>query len=374
MTYSWLASGFATTDLTLNENPTAAFGVTAIDPSGMKDVESLSTIILTFNQDVFPNAQENAKAITLTDGEGQALDITVQKVPAQPHIQITLPPTIEAGEYTLNVPEGAVCRDNGDWNRAFRRTINATGLTAYTPVSISGDEGNYGSLQTFTLTFPEGTNAVVDTTGTDERPYMIHNDSTKQTKGKLAQGEETNQILLTLDENIAAQLYAQPFNIENNLEYRQMETQAELNRKQVALQKWSFAPTISGSYAYTYKIKTSGFDMSPNHSAGFSMSIPIFSGLQRYSQVKQAKITYEQTLTNQDLLRDNLHLQDEQLNPRVEKLSNQVRARSHLQPRPHPGQRQLPHRRKQLHGRHPDPPAGASKHRKTVQSIETLIT
>ena len=28
---------------------------------------------------------------------------------------------------------------------------------------------------------------------------------------------------------------------------------------------------------------------------------------------KQAKITYEQTLTNQDLLRDNLHLQDEQL-------------------------------------------------------------
>ena len=205
VTYSWLASGFATTDLTLNENPTAAFGVTAIDPSGMKDVESLSTIILTFNQDVFPNAQENAKAITLTDGEGQALDITVKKVPAQPQIQITLPPTIEAGEYTLNVPEGAVCRDNGDWNRAFRRTINATGLTAYTPVSISGDEGNYGSLQTFTLTFPEGTNAVVDTTGTDERPYMIHNDSTKQTKGKLAQGEETNQILLTLDENIAVE-------------------------------------------------------------------------------------------------------------------------------------------------------------------------
>lgn len=123
----------------------------------------------------------------------------------------------------------------------------------------------------------------------------------------------TNKLEEFLDENIAAQLYAQPFNIENNLEYRQMETQAELNRKQVALQKWSFAPTISGSYAYTYKIKTSGFDMSPNHSAGFSMSIPIFSGLQRYSQVKQAKITYEQTLTNQDLLRDNLHLQDEQL-------------------------------------------------------------
>ena len=123
----------------------------------------------------------------------------------------------------------------------------------------------------------------------------------------------TDKLDQFLDENKSNSLYAQPFEIANNLEYQVMETQAEMNRKTVTQQKWSFAPTISGSYAYTYKIKTSGFDMSPNHSAGFSMSIPIFSGLQRYSQVKQAKITYEQTLTNQDLLRDNLHLQDEQL-------------------------------------------------------------
>ena len=123
----------------------------------------------------------------------------------------------------------------------------------------------------------------------------------------------TDKLEQFLDENVVSQLYLQPFDITKNLQYQQMETQANLNKKQVALQKWTYAPTISGTYTYTYKIKTSGFDMSPNHGAGLTMSIPIFSGLQRYSQVRQAKITHEQTLMNMDLLDDNLRLQDEQL-------------------------------------------------------------
>ena len=123
----------------------------------------------------------------------------------------------------------------------------------------------------------------------------------------------TDKLEQFLDENKSNSLYAQPFEITNNLEYQVMETQAEMNRKTVTQQKWSFAPTISGSYAYTYKIKKAGFDMSPNHAAGLTMSIPVFSGLQRLSQVKQAKIEYERTLLNRDLLKDNLNLQNEQL-------------------------------------------------------------
>ena len=123
----------------------------------------------------------------------------------------------------------------------------------------------------------------------------------------------TDKLEQFLDENVANQLYLQPFDVTKNLQYQQMETQANLNKKQVDLQKWTYAPTISGNYTYTYKIKTSGFDMSPNHSAGLTMSIPIFSGLQRLSLVRQAKITHEQTLVNMDLLDDNLRLQDEQL-------------------------------------------------------------
>lgn len=53
--------------------------------------------------------------------------------------------------------------------------------------------------------------------------------------------------------------------------------------------------------------------MSPKHSAGFTMSIPIFSGLQRDSKVKQAKITLEQSYLQKSLLQDQLNVQDEQL-------------------------------------------------------------
>ena len=123
----------------------------------------------------------------------------------------------------------------------------------------------------------------------------------------------TDKLEQFLNESKSNSLYAQPFEIANNLEYQVMETQTEINRKTVTQQKWSFAPTISGSYAYTYKIKKAGFDMSPNHAAGLTMSIPVFSGLQRLSQVKQAKIEYERTLLNRDLLKDNLNLQNEQL-------------------------------------------------------------
>ena len=123
----------------------------------------------------------------------------------------------------------------------------------------------------------------------------------------------TDKLEQFLNEETANSLYSQEFDINNNLEYRLQNTQTELNKKTVSLQKWSFAPTISGSYNYTYKIKKAGFDMSPNHSAGLTMSIPVFSGLKRYSQVQQAKIELEKSIVNQDLLKDNLHLQDEQL-------------------------------------------------------------
>ena len=146
VTYSWQASEFSTTDVNLNENPTSAFTVVSTDPAGRKEYESLSHITLNFNEEAYPNAMEDAPAITLTNGASEAMDITLKKVSGQAkQIQIILPPTIEAGTYTLTVPEKAVCRTNGDWNTTFTKTFTTTGITAYIPTGIEGDEGNYGS-------------------------------------------------------------------------------------------------------------------------------------------------------------------------------------------------------------------------------------
>lgn len=116
-----------------------------------------------------------------------------------------------------------------------------------------------------------------------------------------------------MENDKSSRLYVQKFDINNNISYQLINTQTELNKKSLGLEKWSYAPTISGNYNFNYKILKPAFDMSPKHSAGFTMSIPIFSGLQRDSKVKQAKITLEQSYLQKSLLQDQLNVQDEQL-------------------------------------------------------------
>ena len=116
----------------------------------------------------------------------------------------------------------------------------------------------------------------------------------------------TDALNVFLENDKSARLYVEKFDINNNLSY-------ELNKKMLGLEKWSYAPTISGNYNFNYKILKPALDMSPKHTAGLTMNIPIFSGLQRDSKVKQAKITLEQSYMQKSLLQDQLNVQDEQL-------------------------------------------------------------
>ena len=116
-----------------------------------------------------------------------------------------------------------------------------------------------------------------------------------------------------LENDKSSRLYLEKFDINNNVNYQLINTQSELNKKLLGIEKWSYAPTISGSYNFNYKILKPALDMSPKHTAGLTMSIPVFSGMQRDSKVKQAKITLEQTYLQKDLLEDQLNVQDEQL-------------------------------------------------------------
>ena len=123
----------------------------------------------------------------------------------------------------------------------------------------------------------------------------------------------TDALNVFLENDKSARLYVEKFDINNNLSYQLITTQTELNKKMLGLEKWSYAPTISGNYNFNYKILKPALDMSPKHTAGLTMNIPIFSGLQRDSKVKQAKITLEQSYMQKSLLQDQLNVQDEQL-------------------------------------------------------------
>lgn len=107
------------------------------------------------------------------------------------------------------------------------------------------------------------------------------------------------------------ELAAKQFDLNSNAQYQLMQTQEELQKKMVGLQKWAYAPTIGANYAYQYQIKKGGFMNIPN-SASIAVSIPVFSGLQRKAQLDQKKITLEQTVLNKSLLEDRLKLQEEQ--------------------------------------------------------------
>jgi outer membrane protein TolC len=105
-----------------------------------------------------------------------------------------------------------------------------------------------------------------------------------------------------------------PFSIENNILYQMSETSEKISDQMVKMEKMSYAPTLTGFYAYTQKFMTTGFDMTPNNIAGVSMSIPVFSSGSRNYKLTQAKIKLEQSALNKKMLADQLNMQEQQLN------------------------------------------------------------
>lgn len=121
----------------------------------------------------------------------------------------------------------------------------------------------------------------------------------------------TDSLERFLEEGNFLQLSARSFDVNRNAQFQLMKTQEELQKKMVGLKKWAYAPTVSGSYTYQYQIKKGGF-MNIPHSAALTMSIPLFSGLQRKAQLDQEKIILEQTALDKSLLEDQLNLQEDQ--------------------------------------------------------------
>lgn len=124
-------------------------------------------------------------------------------------------------------------------------------------------------------------------------------------------------IVLTepLDRFLRVEVFAQwafkDLDVNENLDYQAMLTQEELQRKSLTSAYLACVPTLSASYNYQYQIIKGGF-MNIPHTASISLNVPIFAGLQRASQINQAKISLQQVRLNKSLLEDQLHLQEAQ--------------------------------------------------------------
>jgi len=131
--------------------------------------------------------------------------------------------------------------------------------------------------------------------------------------------EPSSQIELTetldqlLPKIVSGDISAQNFDLDNNILFQMTETSEQISEQMVKMQKMAYVPTLSGYYAYNQKFLTTGFDMTPNHIAGLSLSIPIFSSGARKHALAQSKIELEKAKINTSMVSDQLKMQEEQL-------------------------------------------------------------
>lgn len=103
------------------------------------------------------------------------------------------------------------------------------------------------------------------------------------------------------------------YDVTENINYSLMESQVELGKKQLGMEYWAYAPTVAGFYSYTKKILTTEFDLTPNHLAGFNVSVPIFASGAKRARVNQAKVALDIAKRNQEMMRESLETQKNQL-------------------------------------------------------------
>jgi len=108
-------------------------------------------------------------------------------------------------------------------------------------------------------------------------------------------------------------LLEEPLDPQVNLSWQLMNYQEQMQQEMVDLEKWSYAPTLSGFYSYTEKIMTTDFDLSPRNAAGLTLSVPIYSGGYRKAKLDQAKVGLDKARRSKSLLEDQLNLQENQL-------------------------------------------------------------
>ena len=83
--------------------------------------------------------------------------------------------------------------------------------------------------------------------------------------------------------------------LDGNTQLRQLARQAEMLSRQIRMQQYAYLPTLSLAFAYSYNAMTEDFDFrnyrwTPYSYVGLSLSIPVFSGGQRYQAVRQARV------------------------------------------------------------------------------------
>lgn len=149
-------------------------------------------------------------------------------------------------------------------------------------------------------------------TGIEETTSVELSDSTESYESL------TNSSLSVINEN---------FILENNVDYKLVETSKTLAQFDYKLEKSNFLPVVSGFYNRTIKLKSPLFDFAPKDVIGLNLNLPIFSSGQRLAAVSQKKMAVEKAENTRILMSKSLFMQANQYQSdvkiKLEKYQNQ---------------------------------------------------
>ncbi len=123
------------------------------------------------------------------------------------------------------------------------------------------------------------------------------------------------ELTSTLDQLITQNVVTDSvytFVLEDNIDYKILDTQENLQELLVDLEKATYLPTISGFYTYTDKTNKTNVDFTINHMIGVGVSWPIFTSGSRNARVSQARIEMEKAQNMKEQESERLILAAEQ--------------------------------------------------------------
>ena len=172
---------------------------------------------------------------------------------------------------------------------------------------------------------------IVEKTEADKIALMVTSleNATKATERQVEMAYNMLRLQLGVDANVNIKLITKledvsnqnkfettlinPFSLDNNFDYKLLQMQEQISKKQINLEQAGYLPTLVGFYSYTEKLLKPKFDMTPKNVVGLKLSVPIFSSGMRRSKVSQSKINLKITENNIDLLSQQLQIQEKQL-------------------------------------------------------------
>ncbi len=320
----------------LDHNRVLANSDYALDKSRWAVYETIAAGLPQLNAQLDYQSFMGAEMLIRFGGE-TGPETTIPLLP-QSNMNITLSQLVFNGNYFVGIQTARIAEDMAVTNRKKTeieietQVIDAYNLVLLTQELLYVLEKNVSNLEDlYKKTAALEQVGIIEQTDVDQLEIQLNSlrNAVNQTQRqremaknllKLQVGMDPNielvttntldQILETMDMDY---LILSDLQLRQNVDYQLMTKQEALSKKMINMQYANALPTISAFYQHTVKILRPDFDMVPNNAIGFSISIPIFSSGQRYSQVKQASIDYLTTQNNRRLLEDQLKIQDKQL-------------------------------------------------------------